>query len=107
MNENSDSPSGLALRCKHAELVVADVRVLRRVDDVAPVGELGAEGMVVFGVFLGVDHVGRPAFQAVLADDHRPLLAGLQVLRQQQDAVGEHVGVEVERHFVARYFGSS
>ena len=67
---------GLALQ--DAELVLADVGVLRRVDDVAAVGELCAEGVVVLRLHLRVDHVRRPAFEPVLADDHGPFLPGLR-----------------------------
>ena len=90
---------GLALQ--QAESIAADVRVLRGEDDVAAVGQVGAES-VVRGLDRPVDDHLRGALQAVLADDHRPPLAGLDVLGQQQDAVGEHVRIDVENHLVAR-----
>ena len=37
----------------------------------------------------------------MLADDHRPPLARLEVLGHQQHAVGEHVGKHVQHHLVA------
>ena len=51
--------------------------------------------------FLGIGHVGGPAFEPMLADDDRPPLARLDVLGHQQNAVGEHVGKHVEHDFVA------
>ena len=82
-------------------MVLADVRVLRRIDDVAAVRELGAEGVVGPRLRPWIDDVLWPAFEAMLADDHRPVLAGLQVFRHKQDAVGEDVRIEIERDFVA------
>ena len=100
MKLKSAAFSGLRLALDLPEGGLADVRVLRRVDDVAQFDEPARE-VVVDRPLLDVDGVGRPPFEAVLAHDHRPLLAGLQVLRQQQDAVGEHVRVHVEHHLVA------
>ena len=37
----------------------------------------------------------------MLTDDDRPFLTRLQIGRQQQDARGDHVGVDIEDHFVA------
>ena len=74
---------GLALQ--RAEVVLADVRVLRGERDEAALGQLGGEALdrrLVFSLL--ADDVLRPAFEAVLADDDGPLLAGLQVLGQQR-----------------------
>jgi hypothetical protein len=56
---------------------------------------------------LRVDDVLGAPLQAVLADDDRPALAGLEVLRQEQDAGGDDVRIDVELHAVARPLGSS
>ena len=68
MNEKSDSLSGLALRWSDAEVVLADVRVLRRVDDEAALGELGGERVVVLasspsGWTTSVGRPSRPCWQ--------------------------------------------
>ena len=89
---------GLALQ--DAEVVPADVGVLGGEDDEALVGECRAERVVQASCSRIDDHV-RPAFQPVLADDHRPPFARLEILGQEQHAVGEHVGVDVEHDLVA------
>ena len=88
---------GLALQ--RAEAVLEDVQVLRREGDEAALGQLGGE--VVIGRVVARDDVLGTPFQAVLADDDRPPLARLKVLRHQQNAVGDHVGKDIEHHLVA------
>ena len=91
---------GLALQ--DAELVLADVRVLRRVDDVAQVGELGAERVVVLASapWDCTTSCGRPSSPCWQTTTGR-FSPGFRSLGKQQDAVGEDVRVEVERDLVA------
>ena len=83
-----------------AEAIDADVRVLGRIDDIAPVGELGAEAVVDRLHARVDDRLGRP-LQPVLADDHGPSLARLQVPGQEQDARGVDVGDDGDPHGIA------
>ena len=85
-------------------MVAEDVRVLRREDDEAAVGELGTERVVILRLHLRIAHIGRPSFEAVLADDDGPLFAWLDVVGDQQNAVADHVLVEIEHDFVALPF---
>ena len=82
--------------------VFATVRVVRRKNDKPAVGEPGREVVIV--AMIPLDHVFRHGAAAVLADDHRPLLAGFHVLGQQQNSPGEHIGKYVQHHFVAHPF---
>ena len=101
MNEKSDSLQRMRLALDLAEPVLADVRVLRRERDEAFFGQARGEAVVEVRVDRRVGHFPRPAFEPVLADDDRAPLAGLEVLRHEQDAVGEHAGPDVEHDLVA------
>jgi hypothetical protein len=56
--------------------------------------------MVGLVIDLGIGDIRRSTLQSMLADHHRTLLARLQVFGQQQDAVGEDIGPDVEHHLV-------
>ena len=99
MIEKSVFLIGFALRCRVRKRSLEEVQVLRREGHEAAIGQPG--GKVVIGGIVARKDVGRPAFQAVLADDHRPPLARLDVLGHQQHAVGEHLGQHVQHDFVA------
>src|SRR5262249_35423742 len=90
----------VGLPLQGAELVLADVQVLRRERDEAAAGQFGRERLVG-GVALLADGVLRPALEPMLADDDRPLLAGFQVFRQKQNSIGDPIGENVEDDLVA------
>src|SRR5438132_9535913 len=98
MLRNDDRKESLAQRVRlalqRAEAVLKYVKVLRREGDEAALGQASGEGFVVRISFLA-DRVLRPAFQTVLADDHRPFFARLQIGGQKQNAVSDHVGENV------------
>ena len=91
---------GLAL--KRAEAVFKDVQVLRCKRDEPSLGQTDGVLVVRRVVLLGVGDVLRAALQAVLANHHRALLAVLDVLGQEQDAIGDHVREDVHHHFITR-----
>ena len=80
---------GLAL--DQAEAVVADVGVLRRVRDEALVGQPRGEVVVVRAIDGRIGHVARASLEAMLADDHGPAFAGVEILRHEQNPVREDV----------------
>ena len=91
----------VALALKRPEAVSAAVGVLGGVGDEASLGQLGRERLVITeAVSGGGDRVHRDTLEPMLADDHRPFLAGLDVLGHQQDARGDHVGIDVDHGFI-------
>src|SRR5205814_863351 len=50
---------------------------------------------------LGIGYVARTTLQAVLADDHRPFLTLLQILRYQEYAFGKDIGIHVQDHLIS------
>ena len=91
------------LALERAEQVMAAIRVLRRVGDEAALGQFGGEALVVLVPFRAgaANRVHRDSLESVLTDDDRPFLTRLQISRQQQDARRDHVGVDIQDHFVA------
>lgn len=83
-----------------AEACLAVVGVLGCIDDVAEFDELSGE-LAVDGAWFGVDGVSGVAFEAMLADDEGSFVAGGKVFGEEEDAVGEDVGVDIEEEFVA------
>ena len=101
MIEKSVLPSGLALRCSVRNRS-AKMYGFCGAKTMKPRSASRQAYWLYAGLtFFGIGHVGGPAFEPVLADDHRPPLARLDVLGHEQNAVGEHVGKDVEHHFVA------
>ena len=80
----------VGLAAEEAIAVLAAIGVVRREDDEAALGQPGGDSRdrPVFPSMTILRH----AVAAVLADDHGPFLARLEILRQQQHAPGEHVG---------------
>jgi hypothetical protein len=78
-----------------AEACLAVVGVLGCIDDVAEFDELSGE-LAVDGAWFGVDGVAGVAFEAMLADDEGSFVAGGKVFGEEEDAVGEDVGVDIE-----------
>jgi len=93
---------GMAEALQDAETVLADVGVLRGVDDEALVGEGGSEVVIEVVVDFGIGDVGGAAFEPVLADDNRAALAGAQVFGDQKDSAGEDLRPDIEHYLVAR-----
>ena len=91
---------GLALQ--RAEAIAEEIKVLRGEGHEAAVGQPGR--VIVIELAVAEEHVGGPALQAVLADDHRPPLARLDVLGHQQHAIREDVGKHVQDNLVAGPF---
>src|SRR5262249_15522344 len=73
--------------------------VLWREGDEAAFRELGGKGLIVWIAFLA-DGVLRAALQAVLANNYRPLLSGLEVLGEKQNPVCDYVREDVQHDFV-------
>ena len=83
-----------------AEACLAVVGVLGGIDDVAEFDESSGE-LVVDGSGFGIDGVAGVSFEAVLADDEGAFFTGGKVFGDEEDAVGEDVGVDIEEEFVA------
>ena len=92
----------VGLPLERTKLVSHQVWVLGCEYDVAFFAELGCEIMI--GSMIALDHVFWASFQTVLAYHHRTPLAGLNVLRHEEDAIGEELRVHVENDFVPRPF---
>ena len=89
----------IPLTLERAEFVVADIGILRRVCDVATLGQ--PRGKRIVRAFPFRNYVRRAALETMLTHHHRPPLARGNVLGDEQNAVVEHVGQHVQRHFVA------
>ena len=83
-----------------AEAVMTVVGVLRGIDDVTQFDESAGE-VVVHGAFFEVDGVSRRAFQAMLTDDEGASFAGGKAFGDQEDAIGEDLGIDIQLDFVA------
>src|SRR3954453_11101783 len=94
---------GLAL--KGTKAIREDIEVLRREGDETAIGQLSRKALVILGAiaFLEEDIL-RPAFESVLANNHGTLLALLQILRQQQNAIGDDIGEDFENNLMADPF---
>ena len=93
---------GISLPLECAEAVVAAVGILGSEGDVAPPRQFGGKGLVDRKRWpLGGDDIHRHPFEAMLADDRGALLAGGNPLRHQEDAAGDHVWEDVDRHLPA------
>src|SRR3974390_3271061 len=91
----------MALALDLPEAVLADIRVLGSVDYEPLVRQARSEVMVIRAIDFGIRDVLRAPFEAALADNHRAALAGFEVLGNQQNAVGEYVGPDIQNHLVA------
>src|SRR5262249_28615852 len=85
----------------HAEAVAPDIGILRRIGDEAFRSQSGRVTVVIIRVALRLDGIPRRALQSMLAYYNGTLLAGLDVLRDQQNSIRENAGPHVQRHFVA------
>ena len=77
MNENSDSFSGWAFRWHDPKIVVADVGILRSIDNESCISEASPEVVVKVIVDLGIRNIDRPAFQTMLTNHNRATFARL------------------------------
>src|SRR5690606_20861636 len=84
---------------KRPEAVPEDIEVLRREGHEAAPRELGREGFVVVVILLADDRL-RPSLEPVLADDDRTAIARDGIVREEEDAVGDHIGKDVEHDLV-------
>ncbi len=50
---------------------------------------------------IALDEVLGTTFESVLTDHDRTAFAGLEILRDQQDSVRNHIGEDIHHHFVA------
>src|SRR5437763_13040562 len=91
----------MALALNDAKTVLPDVRILRSVGDETLLGQFRRETMIEMGIAVGIGRIAGPPFQTVLADHHRPLLAGLDVLWHEQDSIRVYTRPNVEGYFVA------
>ena len=100
MKENRDAFTRVGLAAEPAVAVFAAVEIVRREDDEAALGQLRGEIVIVRASSPSTTSLGTPS-ASVLADDHGPPLARLEILGHQQNAPGKHVLPDVEHHFVA------
>ena len=90
---------GVGFELEGAEAIFEDVEVLGGEGDEAALGEGGGEGLVVVVAGLA-DGVLGAALEAVLADDYGTASARGDVIRDEQEAVGEQAGEDVEDDLV-------
>src|SRR6185436_5350347 len=97
------------LALKDAELVLAAIRIVRHEHDEAALRQPRAEGLVIAvaaGVGVLGDDIVWNTFQPVLAYDHWPALAGLEIFGHEQVSPRENFGQNVEHDFVAGPLGT-
>ena len=89
-----------SLKQPELNLRLSDVWILRSIDDETAFGQPRRE-VVVCVLQRRIDNVLHTAVHAVLADNHRTPLSGLQVLGKQKNSVSEHVSPNRQVDFIA------
>jgi len=90
----------MAHALNHPELILADVGILRSVDDKSFVGQCGAEVVIKIAIDFRIRDIRRSSLEAMLAHNYRPPLAGFQVFGKQEDPVGKYFGPHIEHNFI-------
>lgn len=84
-----------------AKPVLADIWVLRSVGYEALFRQFQREVMVSAFRGLWRRHVGSTPFEPMLANHHGAPFARPDIFRNQQNAVGEHTGPDIQHHLVS------
>src|SRR5262245_2602954 len=88
----------------HAETILSNVGVLWSEGDEPLFGEPHCIAVIVVAVDLGIGYVGRPALEPVLAYHDGTPLPGGNILRHEENALGEDAGPNIEHHLVSAIF---
>lgn len=91
----------MPLALNNPEAILPDIWVLRRIGHETLFRETYGEAAIVRRVDFRISDIARAALQPVLTNHHGPPLAGLDVLRYEQNPIRQDSWPDIQNHLVA------